>query len=256
MATKIKSNANPQREGMFQAFKQLGDDYKKGSRAIAEMFQLCVVHATDKLIQEQDAPAILKAFLDGAGEMKESTQKKLKSNLIVLIRAGLLKDVKFADAIKRTMTMHAEKVKTKNKPWQLSEVYLSLARDQLKHEKRAISDAEIKKALEPPPSKKPNKAPQVTRMVKQVKNLSVAEAKQLLAALQDRLGIEGGAVVEEAKEADKGLNNMIQMAAPTGGKLLEGQAIATPLRAAGDTLKMAAQIAALLVKKPNKAKRK
>jgi hypothetical protein len=164
--------------------------------AISELFTLIIEHATERVIKEHDAERVLQSFLAGAEAQAEATKKKLHSHIRQLIRAALLKEVKFANAVKRAISAHEQLSKAKRPRRllsktrrQLSETLVSMARLQLKQTIRPLSDSQVKECLQPFPSNKPKPAP-IALMMKSVKRLSVKEARQLLAALEDRLGIE------------------------------------------------------------------
>jgi hypothetical protein len=186
------------RDAAFEAFRQLGDDQRRGAMAISELFSLIIAHATERVIKEHDAERVLQSFLAGAGAQAEATKKKLHSHIRQLIRASLLKDVKFADTVKRAISAHEQLSRAKRPRRllsetrrQLIETLVSMARLQLKQTIRPLSDSQVKECLRPFPSNKPKPAP-IARMIKSVRWLSVKKARQLLAALEDRMGIERG----------------------------------------------------------------
>jgi hypothetical protein len=189
------SNSATQKSAVFAQCKELGGNYLRGSTAVSDLLKLCAINAAEKLISEHDAGDILQSFLSGAGPMQESTTKKLRSNILVMIRAGALPKVGFIGTIAKAEKMHAERQKSKNnKPAQWTETLLGIAREQLKHETRAISDTQIREKLQAPRSRLSGaeKPAAGVRMAKQVKNLSPADFKILVQAVHARLGLDDG----------------------------------------------------------------
>jgi hypothetical protein len=243
--SKVPSNTETQKTALFAECKALGDNHKKGTTAIAELMRLCAVYASDKLIVEQHCAAILQSFLDGSGPMGDKTVAKMKSQILVMIRAGALPKVEFIKTLDKAAKMHAEKAKTKNKPAQLTELYLGLARTAIKNDGRAISEAQIKEKLQAPASRESNKdkAAPVVRMIRAVRKLSIAEARQLLAVVKDRLGIDEHDEADVGTEADDNPIEAMIAAAGKGGLLM---------REAGSTLRDAPVARLLETKKRRK----
>jgi hypothetical protein len=190
------------------------------------MLKLVAANAAEKLISEGDVPPILQSWLDGAGPTQESTQKKLRSNILVMMKAGALPKVAFISTIEKAAKMHADKAKTKQKPAQLNELYLSLAREQIKNDGGIIAGKTIREKLVAPKSRRSGaaKPAPVERMVKAVPKLSAAEFKQLVKAVRARLGVEDR--LEDAEDNPIRSHDPIcreRQAAAANGRCTSGQ---------------------------------
>jgi hypothetical protein len=216
------SNTGTAKQALMLEFTNLGGAYLRGTTAIADMLKLVAVNAAESLISEPDAPAVVDAWLKGSGPMGDKTIAKMRSQLVVIIKAAALPRVEFVKTMDKAAAMHAEKAKTKHKPAQLTELYLGLAREQVKNDQSALSKTVIESKLVAPKSRQSGaeKPAAGVRMAKQVKNLSPADFKVLVAAVHARLGIQNGDDAETEDEADGNpIERMIAMAG-SGAPLL------------------------------------
>lgn len=174
-----KSNRETARAAAFEAYEQLGTDAVKGSTT-RDLFIRVAGDAAIGLVDEDDAAEIYQLFSMGKGIAKNTTAVKA-SNLRQAIQAAKLPRVNFVRTIEAACTLHAKEAR-KRKVRTAWEMLVAMAREQLDHPTKALTEAEVKSYLKPFKSSKP-----VAVALAAIKRLTDEEAKEVMLVLRKRL---------------------------------------------------------------------
>ncbi len=171
------------RAAVFETYEQLGVDAAKGAGSTRDLFIRVAKDAALGLVDEDNAAEIYELFskaVVGRGVKKNSSAVKI-SNLRQAIRAAKLPRVNFIRAIEAACTTHAKETRER-KVRSLWETLVAMARRQLDHPTKPLSDSDVKVCLKPFKSSKP-----VATAVAAIKRLSDEEAYEVLLTLRQRL---------------------------------------------------------------------
>src|SRR5215468_5831400 len=134
------SNIEPRKREAFRVYRDLGEDYRRGAKAISTLFERVVEHAKEEIItvgkdpdgnKSTDAVDIFKAFSPDGGQ-SDGTLKKIASQVTQLIKAGSRKDIDFRKVIKQVIQIHDKMADKKQDRVQLTEAMINAARKQLR----------------------------------------------------------------------------------------------------------------------------
>src|SRR5262249_10334358 len=158
--------------------------FGQGQGAVLEVPNKVVSDVTEGLIStKKDVKAVKDAFERGAAEYADATVGKVKSYIGKLAAAAMLDGIDFAKVIKQVQAQHRVLKNKKEKRRTLVEAMVKGARVQLEQPDKQLTQTQVSELCQPFGSKKP-KVKAITRMVAAVDELTDAEAKRLMAALE------------------------------------------------------------------------